>query len=605
MAVKDFENNRLSLELFHSTNLVEKYDEEKLKEGKFVTKYNDDGYPILNEIQSAIRFNNYLNTNVKQLRTNPQNKIRVYKVNDPNTPKDINDNLLATIEAGGGSTEEAYGLVMTDLRGEPIKVDGQYVYTFLPTRESGISKLAEVGSVLRYLKTKNSRTTLDLVRSYKEKDKYVLNNIEYTWDELVKLSREFNVQVYDKFLAQVNVNLPNGVILSVADVTNGYVIKQKVKTEDGLTTVYKYQNPLPILSSKLGSDKIGTKDNKVFGFRIEQANNTNSVPSSKSYVPAGRTVMVLDNGDVIQIRGVKLENSKTAVDTILHLISLANVDQDGKYGLKNLKVKLPNNLKENGQTHINVFGNDGLLSRLIYWGKNPNSPNEIYIDNGEIVFKKLGPDGYRYTKLSINDVKNEDKNKELVEFLKTRHLQLNKVFLNRPSTLIYFHPVFKNGKLDFEYVTGYQNYLFQNNLIESSIADNKNPDTKDMIFANKNIIFAENNEGIPIISNFKAAPAPTTNSLGLDPSKKIEIDTSDLGDLMDLESEAINSTVDSQLPLDEQIPATTGETAASIMSVITPQEVEKKQEDCETGTASEQPSQLTRKVKSKNNKLKR
>lgn len=519
--ISDFEQNRLSLELFRSTNLVEQYDKKKAEEQfKYQTIYDDNGYPILTENQSALDFNDFLNNNVKQLRTEPKNKVRVFKVNDPNTPDDINTVLINTIESGGGTvSKNDYAIVITDLNGNPIKENGRYVYTFLPLLDKAVNRMSEVGAVLRYLKLTNEKTDLSKVRNIKLNNSYIpKGEKEITWKELVNRSREYTAKVYIEFLEEIDANLSKGVLLSISDVTNGFTFKQRTKSEDGLDEKFKFNNPIKVLADKLGNDVIGFKNNKTFGFRIEQGNSSDQIVSSKAPVKSGHSVMVLDNGDIIPIRGRKLKDIPNAVDTILHLISLANIDEENsKYGLTNLSVSLPtkkdsnDKMTEDGDTKIKVFGNKGLISRLIYWGKNPNSPNEIYIQNGEVIFKVLTTGGETYRNVSIKDIKNPEKNKELVNFLENRYFNLNKVHINKKQNLIYFHPVFKDGKLDFEFVNGYQNYIFENNMVEANMADNRNPNIKNRIFANKTVIFAENKNGVPLIENIKNEPKPTTD----------------------------------------------------------------------------------------------
>ena len=519
----DYELLSLSTEIFRSTNNVEAYDVQNDK--KYVTKYDEAGYPIMNPAESSLRYNNFLQDNFNNLNSdNPSYKIRIFKLNDVNTPKDLNDAALNTIKVNDEKyvPERDYIIVFTDVNGQLIKQDDNYIFTFLPLKDNALRKSADVGKVFKYLKLVGNFKDLDIndVRSYKKNNsKIEINGKFFTYEEVVSLAESFAEKLYDEFLNKIDANLEKGVLLNVRNVSNGHTVKQRVPVSENEKQPYKYQNPIPILVKKV-------KDLNIADLKIEVANANNRI--GERYVTAGHAVITLPTGEIIPIRGRKLNDNE--VQTILHLISMSDVETSGgKYGLKNLKIPLPEGKKENNNEYIPVFGysdqekNNNVISRLIYWGRNSKSPNEIYIDKGEVIFKVLTIDGeYVYKKLAVSDVLDKSKNAELVAWLSDRHLNINRSLASKSEKLIYFHPVLEKGVVTFKYRNGYSNYLIENDMIESNIVDNKNPNTKNIIFANKYITFAEDSQGIPSIKNLPENNKPSESSPAQAKLQKIE-----------------------------------------------------------------------------------
>ena len=135
------------------------------------------------------------------------------------------------------------------------------------------------------------------------------------------------------------------------------------------------------------------------------------------------------------------------------------------------------------ETKIPLFGRGAqysIINALTYWGRaRKNSIKDIYIDKGRVYF------GNNY--MNIDDVLNFSKNQDLIRFLQNKKYNLHNA--NLISNSNYFHPILKDGKLTFQKYRSYAEYLFENNVIYSTIANsNQNNYNENLLYLNRNFI---------------------------------------------------------------------------------------------------------------------
>lgn len=649
----DMNLNSLSNVVFYGTG---RHAQNTLVNGVYTDVLNKDGLPELNSNPNSIRYIKFVNGNYKLLnnpKTREQLGIRIFKVNDPNTPKEYNDLFLDMLAGNPIPEQGSFVAVIIDKKtGKPLlstqegtittdSSKGNIVFQFLPNTNNLLNseKGAKVNlQALRKFINENGYTNIVEIerdKEGKETKKYIIkkqgvpDTIFEDPDLFEQRVIEIANNIHAAFITNMDseLNKGNKVYLEIEGTNLGMPIRRKITDKDGNTKIQR-SNPYEVLRVARGLKL--TDKGRIEGGALKLVKNTEDEKESKLKI--GTLYLNLNTGEKIPLNTEYLSNDQ--ITTILHILKY--VADNESVPLSEMYIDLPKDkyITLGGQelTKIPIFGKGNSLSvlnTLVMWGqsKKPN-PKDIYVNHGYIHFG-----GER---LPLTDVLNYKKNGNLVKFLATKKHNVNSAQLNSKS--YFFEPILKDGKIQFKQHLSYEEYLLKNNHIYSTIAtSNDNNYSNNLLFLSRNVIFATTN-GKPIMNintTFGEAPKPnpvvtppptsipgsnttvTKTEISLDKpfvyeegkTYSIEL-VPDKGFVMKKEngklvfvSSNISSPVTSIMEVidvfneytpDENIAELKSKNykvfeITNIVTPITPQEEEKQKENCETGVTNTTP----------------
>jgi hypothetical protein len=523
--------NNLSQVVFYGTG---QHALNTLVNGVYEDELDENGFPKLVPNPSQLRYINFVNKNYKLLnnsKTREQLKLRIYKINGTNTPKNINDELLESYKWNNktpGNNDLA--VVLVDAKtGNPILSDangeiksaannGKIVFQFLPLSEKLLN--FETGAKVNEVALHSL-----LVQNGYEARKFRVKGGTYKWkilkvgetkaqifdnrEDFIKGMTKTSKSIYDNWLNNVFNELEkntNGVLVDLAGTNTGIPVKQK---KDGK---FVSTNLFDVLTKARGV----TYDEKTQSYKGVNIRVVGSeIQAKETKLPLGYTYAVLDSGEIIPLHRNQLSDNE--IDTILHLINLAN--QDPSKGLKDIRIDLGKNYRiekgkkgEQGkQVHyLPVFSSSNgvsALNNIIMWGRSKKSnPKDILINKGILY--------YGGRQIDVKDVLNPEKNADLRMFLKTeKRRNVHLPSLMQPG--LYYSPYYNKvtGKIEIKSYKSYTDYLLKTKAVNTTInTSNENNYNESLIFLSRNLILATNN-GLPkLITNFKTTEEKTKPS---------------------------------------------------------------------------------------------
>jgi len=340
--------------------------------------------------------------------------------------------------------------------------------------------------------------------------------LKITLAEFKNMTLEYAKNKHIEFINTIITSSRSGkkVFLPIKGVTNGILLKKE--SVDGSNVMQPVRNILADrrnidTSTDTGLDnvKIFVVDKKVDQYKIPGTNIIIDNPK------LGATIIY--NAKTKEYFYANQRNiNDDEVDLIFHLLEMIANNPEKNL---NMQVKIGGQdnrfyIGANGDriSEIDIFRKQGtisLMNNLIYWGGKPKTEatkHTIYIDKGKIFYPNPN-NNFALESISLSDIRNIGKNKNLQAYLKTKRFNVNTNMMK--NTGLYFHPVLKNGKLDWvAFKGGYKDMLLNGNvkmdpvLITSAIdSNNSNYKGNKLLFASKNIILDINNDGIPSIMN--------------------------------------------------------------------------------------------------------
>ena len=522
--------------LFYTTNKT------ILQKSNGETDYDSEGYPKTNPNNDAVRWNTFLERNpdlsknfalqafiLQDLPDDSPLKIaaleRIKQGGDTPSATDIitalvdtkTDELVKASIDGIQNGEVGQGLVYTFLpltssllEGNP-KVNGPALFTYFNNfglKDLGYNPINLQSSIMNLDKSHDG-DLIELTRKDGTK-------LKITLAEFKNMTLEYAKNKHIEFINTIITSSRSGkkVFLPIKGVTNGILLKKE--SVDGSNVMQPVRNILADrrnidTSTDTGLDnvKIFVVDKKVDQYKIPGTNIIIDNPK------LGATIIY--NAKTKEYFYANQRNiNDDEVDLIFHLLEMIANNPEKNL---NMQVKIGGQdnrfyIGANGDriSEIDIFRKQGtisLMNNLIYWGGKPKTEatkHTIYIDKGKIFYPNPN-NNFALESISLSDIRNIGKNKNLQAYLKTKRFNVNTNMMK--NTGLYFHPVLKNGKLDWvAFKGGYKDMLLNGNvkmdpvLITSAIdSNNSNYKGNKLLFASKNIILDINNDGIPSIMN--------------------------------------------------------------------------------------------------------
>jgi hypothetical protein len=488
---KKRDNNFLSTVLFRTTGKHIQSDRVVDAEGKEkeVDRLDADKNAQETTVVAQKRWFNFIEEHLADFNTGEFDDnygLKVYQISLDslaNTPDDINqeaaqmivesltDSLgeaptIDTLSAAYESSGKDFIVVVTDREGNPLKVNdegiedknGKIVFTTLPKVNLATKNLNDNQAKWIYDLNHTKETDLDIT------------------PEMLKLKHKAYIEEqYNKFTDTLLERTTSGkpTYLKVKGLSPGVLIQTNILDDKG----HKIKtNASEIVAKKGGGNLkvIRDEDAKFLG------KNTKGLP----YLEIPST------GEKILLRRKTL--SKGDIDIVLALISTAS----GQSSLKGLPP-----LKQPFGT-IPIFpsnGKVGMIESYIYWGAKKGSVNKnniaINMKKGTVEFGDKGQS------VKLEDVTNNSKNAELRLFLAGKMYNVNRAMLDRVDPM-WLPKLNSKGIIEMDNRTPimYKDMLLNGRLYTYNVANNKNFTKKTVTTANKNVIFATNqNLTMPII----------------------------------------------------------------------------------------------------------
>jgi hypothetical protein len=534
--------------LFYTTN---KTVEQKANGN---TEYDKNGYPVLNSNQDAIRWNTFLERNPD---LNKNFALQAFILQDLPDDSPLKIAALERIKQGGGKlTDVDIITALIDTKtGELVKasIDGiqngevgqGLVYTFLPLTSSLLQGDPKVNGPalftyfnnfglkdLEYNALNLQSSIMNLDKSHDsdliELTKKDGTKLKITLAEFKNMTIEYAKNKHIEFINKIITSSRSGkkVFLPIKDVTNGILLKKE--SVDGSNVMQPVRNILADRRNIDTSTDTGLDAIKIFV--IDKKVDQYKIPGTSIIInnPKLGATIIYNTKTKEYFYANQRNISDDEIDLIFHLLEMVANNPEKNL---NIQVKIGGQdnrfyIGANGDkiSEIDIFRKQGtisLMNNLIYWGGKPKTEADkhtIYIDKGKIFYPNPN-NNFAIEVISLLDIRNVGKNKNLQAYLKTKRFNVNTNMMK--NTGLYFHPVLKNGKLDWvAFKGGYKDMLLNGNvkmdpvLITSAIdSNNSNYKGNKLLFASKNIILDVNNNGIPSIMNDYKKQQPANNPI--------------------------------------------------------------------------------------------
>lgn len=532
----NIDENILSSQIFYTTG---RDANNQILNGKYIDILNEEGLPELNSNPAARAFANFANRYFGDMNNHKESSkyaLQVFKYNPETAPQSVKDQI-------GDKTTDAdyYVMLVSRETGEFIYAnnkgeisnskEGYPLFRFIPKSDKLLSE--ERGSKINeealkqfiesknfYIKTADGKY---YIKNNSTKEEEVYEDRESYIKALIRKANKYHTE----FIQNIDKQLTEGkkVYLGIKGINQGIPVTKTNKE----TNKKERTNLLQVLSKTDRNVKISDKGNLTGAEIMTFVSSVLELPNGKKITgkPGSSILYISKTREVVPIATSYLNNDDVAV--LLHLIAEAKE----KIFLTDIKMDLPKGnyviLGGKKQTKIPLFGRGAqysIINALTYWGRaRKNSIKDIYIDKGRVYF------GNNY--MNIDDVLNFSKNQDLIRFLQNKKYNLHNA--NLISNSNYFHPILKDGKLTFKKYRSYAEYLFENNVIYSTISNsNQNNYNENLLYLNRNFIFETTNTGDPVIIN-TLNNKPTTNTPTPNPVQKQDVTTTTSGNYKTLD----------------------------------------------------------------------
>jgi hypothetical protein len=518
----DYEINFLSNAIFRTTGSHAINTKEN---GIYEDERNEDGTIKLNDNPHSLRYIKFVNNkeNYKKLNVKDNDKsefiVRVFKYNsqqaiDAGVNEQFKENLGDTKENERGDffaviyDKNTNKPVLANDNGE-IDAKGNIVFQALPVfvksnPKAMINFVGKLGYVVINQQPKLAKIDVDgnVVEqtlpgkySIQKQGSDKINEFD-SEEQLIENLKRLTNSIYSNWIKSIDEALKEGTVYLNISSTNRGIRANRVD-KDG--RILPTDNLKETLIKARGQEF--TKNGRLSKSNIIIIENNEL---SKRYgLPLGRTIIELDSGEIIPLNQTYLSN-----DDVKIIIALLEKVIDSKVSLGSISLSLPegNYIKLGGEekTELPIFGKGhsySIINAITMWGQGGDPNYSIYIENNKLHFGA--------EVLSLKDAVDYNKNSNLINFLTRKKHNINKALLNSNSN--YFHPEFdEKGNIVFKKYLSYEDYLFTNNKLYSTIySSNNNNYTNSLIFLSRNLIFENDSNNMPkIIKNYGKKPDP-------------------------------------------------------------------------------------------------
>jgi len=549
MSSVNLHKGALSSNVYYTTNKVVEYTNPQT----FATLYDDEGKPVLNQNEDALRWNSFLemNPDIKDPYKSAQYTLRAFHYKtDTQMPEGLKEAVAKTLKGKETDNTIVVAMVSTDPNkgGALIKADlngkldssGGFVFTFLPETENlfagtikqdgSIDKINMKG-LLEFYKTHSGHQgplPYSAITNTKADDTFPLswkkNENRVPLSEIRQEIVNFAITKHKESINKIIEELKEGeVYLPIASVTNGILLTKKETTDKNGKKISNYGSVKNVLLYKRGIDTSKKEDLDKLTLTVVTKSSQQLQGSNIIVKNAKIGSIILYNKETQEYFYVTqrfIDNSE--INLILHIIEKYGSVKDS--ALQDLFINI-NNAQNNEYYYdkqkgskLPIFASSNklsLINNIIYWGvpktavasgKGKLSKNNIYIQGGSIHFPDPSNNNI-FTSIPINNLRKNSKFPNLVAFLATKRVNIPTSMLQTAAGKggYYYKPYLNKttGEISWEQIEGgYLSYLFNGgkgsdpilttNAVSTPLStDLKNKD--DLKNQSKSVLFASKN----------------------------------------------------------------------------------------------------------------
>jgi hypothetical protein len=580
MSSVNLHKGALSSNVYHTTNKVVEYTNPQT----FATLYDDEGNPVLNQNNDALRWNSFLemNPDIKDPYKSAQYTLQAFHYKtDTQMPEGLKEAVAKTLK--GKETDNTIvvamvstgtgSLIKADLNGK-LDSSGGFVFTFLPEtdnlfagtikQDGSIDKINMKGLLDFYKKHSGHQGPLPFssITNTKADDTVALswkkNENRVPLSEIRQEIVNFAIAKHKESINKIIEQLKEGeVYLPIASVTNGILLTKKAITDKKGNKINNYGSVKNTLLYKRGINTSKKEDLDKLTLTIVTKSSQQLKGSSIIVNNAKIGSVIIYNKETQEyFYATQRFVDKDEINLILHIIEKYGSTKDSS--LKDLFVNI-NNAKNNEYYYdkqkgskLPIFASSNklsLINNIIYWGvpktavasgKGKLSKNNIYVQGGSIHFPDPSNNDI-FTSIPISGLRKHSKFSNLVAFLATKRVNIPTSMLQTAAGKggYYYKPYLNKttGEISWEQIEGgYLSYLFNGgkgsdpilttNAVSTPLStDLKNKadlknQSESILFASKNIILKTDGDGLITTKDNFGADDPLKRPTQKQKSKK-------------------------------------------------------------------------------------